>query len=652
MSTVHILVVDNDPDFVALCAEYLQGKGYRVLRAHSPAEARAVLAGRRCHLVILDMRLINDADQKDKSGLTLAKEIAASIPKLILTRYPTHQDVREALRPDAGGRSHAVDFVDKRMGLDELLAAVEKAVLDHVQIDYSLAIRWLGGEYLNFPHLAQLIEPELDPVLLADRAGELEDLLRTLFRGKQQITLGRLLWSRQQRVCLTVFSYGADSNLEERVVTCGLHDVIERERASYARYAPAGVRATTLTGSAETLRYAALSYALPEADLEQTVNLAACFASAAGRETRDVLKELLDVTLAAWEQRGQSVERERGLAELYRQRLGIELEQLPRAALEARAAELAREGLALGPAGIVWSPAGLTLRLRTGRMASYPDPIERICGRMAVDQPPVVCQITPGTLTAENILVDQQGKTWLTDFLDAGTAPRLWNLTSLEAVLRFALVDSTDLDTLHDLETRLATPARLAERLNALDLDETLRKIVPAIQDLRYAANEANGEDPALYQRGLLLHAAGLLAAFQPESHHPRQALGRWLHALLAAAMLCQQGSNPAPAGVEIDVASGSVRVEGRPVALSPQELAVLAFLERNSGRACSRREIVEQGLGEVYLEDKAGENRITTLMGRLREKIEPDRANPRYLITVKKQGYMLRPAGAGVESA
>jgi len=41
-------------------------------------------------------------------------------------------------------------------------------------------------------------------------------------------------------------------------------------------------------------------------------------------------------------------------------------------------------------------------------------------------------------------------------------------------------------------------------------------------------------------------------------------------------------------------------------------------------------------------------DNRVDTMVGRLREKIEPDRRRPRYLLSVRGRGYRLMTGAPG----
>ena len=110
-----VLFADNDAQFLDARAEWLEDAGYRVLKASGLEQARRLLAEARIHLAILDVRLVDDQDERDISGLLLAQHPAyRAIPKVILTDFPTVQAVKSALAPVLDGRSPAVDFISKK----------------------------------------------------------------------------------------------------------------------------------------------------------------------------------------------------------------------------------------------------------------------------------------------------------------------------------------------------------------------------------------------------------------------------------------------------------------------------------------------------------------------------------------------------------
>jgi DNA-binding response OmpR family regulator len=88
---------------------------------------------------------------------------------------------------------------------------------------------------------------------------------------------------------------------------------------------------------------------------------------------------------------------------------------------------------------------------------------------------------------------------------------------------------------------------------------------------------------------------------------------------------------------LEIDLAGREVRVEDRPVSLTPKEFDLLVVLARSPGRVFGRETLLQQVWGYDYLGDS---RTVDVHVQRLRSKIEPDPANPRCLLTVHGIGY------------
>ena len=344
-----ILFVDNDADFLNTRSEFLVAAGYEVLKALTIEEAKQLLQDASIHLAILDIRMVDHDDDKDISGLLLAKEPAyRAVPKIILTGFPTYQAVREALGPALDGLPPAVNFVAKQEGPEVLIQVVERAFTEHVRISWDLHIRWNERERLSFPHLVTLIEPDLGTARLPDRAGELEDLFRKLFYEKRQITIGRLLWRRKGRVCVTVSAYSPEGVLEQRIVTCGLRSQVEQERSCYREFAPQGGIGTALTGLAETLHFAAVAYALPEADLEQVQTFESFYRMNKAVQITVVLKHLFQTTLAGWHRGSRILDETKSLSQLYLEHLNFSLEEITQEELQRRTQVLVKEALSLG----------------------------------------------------------------------------------------------------------------------------------------------------------------------------------------------------------------------------------------------------------------------------------------------------------------
>jgi two-component system, OmpR family, response regulator RegX3 len=90
---------------------------------------------------------------------------------------------------------------------------------------------------------------------------------------------------------------------------------------------------------------------------------------------------------------------------------------------------------------------------------------------------------------------------------------------------------------------------------------------------------------------------------------------------------------------VRMDVERHVVAVDGEQVALPLKEFDLLELLMRNAGRVLTRMQLIDRVWGSDYVGDT---KTLDVHVKRLRAKIEPDPANPRYLLTVRGLGYKL----------
>jgi hypothetical protein len=113
-------------------------------------------------------------------------------------------------------------------------------------------------------------------------------------------------------------------------------------------------------------------------------------------------------------------------------------------------------------------------------------------------------------------------------------------------------------------------------------------------------------------------------------------------HFVRQMAALTDPDRPPRTRGVWVDVEAGEVWVDGRQVEpLTNLEYRLLLLLYGHLNKICDKYQIVEAVWGEAYI-DQVYDASIEKLVSRLRHKIEPDPANPRYLLTVRGRGYKL----------
>jgi two-component system response regulator RegX3 len=91
--------------------------------------------------------------------------------------------------------------------------------------------------------------------------------------------------------------------------------------------------------------------------------------------------------------------------------------------------------------------------------------------------------------------------------------------------------------------------------------------------------------------------------------------------------------------GLVVDLVNDEVRVDGKPVQLTPSEFRILGLLASAPGATWSRRQIMEHLWGSTHIGD---EHTCEVHISTLRRKIEPDPANPMRLLTVRGVGYSL----------
>ena len=82
------------------------------------------------------------------------------------------------------------------------------------------------------------------------------------------------------------------------------------------------------------------------------------------------------------------------------------------------------------------------------------------------------------------------------------------------------------------------------------------------------------------------------------------------------------------------------VLVHGVPANLTTKEFEIVAFLATHPGKVFTRGQIQEYIWGEGEVD--AHSNSITVFVRKIREKIEENPSEPKYLLTVQRVGYKM----------
>ncbi|PAU65292.1 DNA-binding response regulator [Pseudomonas sp. PIC25] len=91
---------------------------------------------------------------------------------------------------------------------------------------------------------------------------------------------------------------------------------------------------------------------------------------------------------------------------------------------------------------------------------------------------------------------------------------------------------------------------------------------------------------------------------------------------------------------LRVDFAFRQVTLDGREVALTRKEYAVLATLAQYHGRVVTQQQLLKDIWGPTHVEDS---HYLRVVVGHLRQKLGDDPANPRFIVTEAGIGYRLR---------
>jgi two-component system KDP operon response regulator KdpE len=122
-------------------------------------------------------------------------------------------------------------------------------------------------------------------------------------------------------------------------------------------------------------------------------------------------------------------------------------------------------------------------------------------------------------------------------------------------------------------------------------------------------------------------------------------AMGEFLARVRAALRRSPMGEQPEKVIEErdfrIDLETREISVCGKTIHLSPKEFDLLVYLMRNAGKVLTHRTVLSAVWGGDYV---AQNEYLRVFVGRLRKKIEPDPARPRYILTEPWVGYRFMP--------
>ncbi|MBE9502009.1 MAG: response regulator transcription factor [Chloroflexi bacterium] len=174
-------------------------------------------------------------------------------------------------------------------------------------------------------------------------------------------------------------------------------------------------------------------------------------------------------------------------------------------------------------------------------------------------------------------------------------------------------------------------------RMARMDGWEVFRRI-REMGDIPIIIVSVNGEKSDLL-RGFNLGADDYVT----KPFHFPELIARVQAVLRRAGATWQQDNNNTFHNEEIDIdwRSRQVWVRGQKVALSPTEFRLLSCLIQNQGWTVTPEELLRRVWGPNYLSDKGY---VKLYIRYLRQKIERDPSNPRWILTERGAGYRFSP--------
>lgn len=235
MSKARILIVENNADWRAEHANLVSGLGYEpivvgsgdasAIQSDIVAEAKTRCVSERCHVAIIDMRLYDDEDDQDTSGLALAKALV-DCWCIVVSAFATVDQVDEL-------RDRGISVVSKREVGRRLGARVsEFARLSSAQAS-GLHVEWNVGAPL----------PSQGSVGIWSRA-DIEDVVTQLLPKASHVRISQPNWDDEdsstfyaaRSTTLRVDDLSGSGPPRRSFIKVARREKLEVERRNYGNY--------------------------------------------------------------------------------------------------------------------------------------------------------------------------------------------------------------------------------------------------------------------------------------------------------------------------------------------------------------------------------------------------------------------------------
>jgi DNA-binding response OmpR family regulator len=529
-----ILIVDDQEHWRKALVEILERGGFHTDSASSTSEALECLQKYLYHLLVLDIRLVDIAGNKEGMGLLGELErrgLSEATKVIMLSAYGTQEYMRTSFT-----EYNVMDFLSKDdFDNEEFLREVRKIFSEKVKINLALDIHWPQAsrpEQIVLTLNVDGTSVHHDSPLRSQVVVELEDLFCRLFRQAKSVLVrpSTAGWSGTGVLRALPF-YPTGGGGYEVIVKFGDFHKIEEEYRNFTEYVQpflGGERNTTIIAMRRTPHLAGIMYSLLGTTNDQVVDFGEFYHHADIFQIKEALDRLFWHTCKAWyASRGQLE-----LVDLtadYQRLFSYPLETIKHVLSDQQNIS-------------VRDDQKLSFKSLPGNRA-FTDPLPMIDGLSVVY--PTYCCITHGDFNHHNLLVDSDGNMWLVDFQGTGPGHILRDVASLDSAVRFQLLTAEEAT----LEERLRMEEALLDNIQRFSQVDQLRnkfsttnralaKAHATVIHLRTVARklvEANPDDDiSEYYIALLYNALNTLR-FSSLSSIQRE------HALLCASLLADR---------------------------------------------------------------------------------------------------------------
>jgi CheY-like chemotaxis protein len=511
-----ILVVENEAASRLLTVDLLRQWNYQPYVVEADGEEllnKAVEMAKihRCHLALVDLRLLDNDDREDISGLELVPDLKPT-ESIILSGFLDYQVVQKGIQEWG-----ALSFVGKQEGPSRLKERLERAINQHCASQRSLRI--------GPSHLLQRALHDVFPGDDQVPKDEVEDVLVRLFPDANRLRLEQvestgLSLSRVPRPRSKIFLVYKD-DLQPEVLKLARAGKIIKEVQQYKNFIE-----DRLVGyfSPPIKNWQALwdlgGAVYPFMGSTQVQPFARYYASASVTDIEHSLRHFFTQTWSKLYE--MQTKRKKYIFEGYCDVWDVDW-------YSERLVHLT--GLFPGRKG--------PLRMQ---LTQAPDPVLWLIDRVngAGEMPLTKMAVTHGDLHGDNILVDENRHMWVIDFERSGFGPILQDFVELEIdiLTRLSNIPEHDFTTFYVLTVWIARLGHIDELpLLPRSTNLELIKAMQVIASLRRLARECTGEtDLRPYLWGLILNAL-FRASLQ---QHPRYLPNRQ-RALMLASILCHR---------------------------------------------------------------------------------------------------------------